>query len=216
MHLKHLSLMDGAERFGKLDKLSSLTFLEFEWSIPPYLPSSLTHLTVWTEVPLPNYFADCLPTSLTFLELYARTFNDPVDNLPHSLTHLCLPYKFNQPIDHLPSTLTNLKFLCGSISLDAFNQFVDNLPANLTHLTFGNRFNQHVDHLPTSLTHLIFGSQFNQPVDHLPSSLTHLTLGKAFQHPIDFLPQSLSHLGLDVNYAHPMSHLPVFICIERV
>ena len=65
-----------------------------------------------------------------------------------------LPYfycKFNQQVDNLPNTLTHLTFGTN------FNQQVDNLPNTLTHLTFGGYFDQQVDNLPNSLTHLTFG-----------------------------------------------------------
>jgi hypothetical protein len=62
-------------------------------------------------------------------------------------------YSFNQPVDNLPKTITHLTF--GS----KFNQLVNNLPKSLKYLTFGYDFNQPVDKLPENLTHLTFGRQ---------------------------------------------------------
>ena len=80
-------------------------------------------------------------------------FNQPVNNLPDSITHLTFGRHFNQPVNYLPNSIT--------------------------HLTFGCEFNQSVGHqgcedincprnLPNSITHLTFGISFNRPVDNLP------------------------------------------------
>ena len=51
-----------------------------------------------------------LPTSLTSLSFsYSSSFNQPIDQLPKTLTSLILGWKFNQPIDQLPKTLTILQ-----------------------------------------------------------------------------------------------------------
>jgi hypothetical protein len=142
-------------------------------------------------------------------------FNQPVNNLPETLTHLtfgrqtpvrlahpkimnihnCLRcHNFNQSVDNLPNSLTHLTFG------NSFNQPVDNLPETLTHLTFGYNFNQSVDNLPNSLTHLTFGARFNQQVDNLPNTLTHLTFGHDFNQQVDNLPKNLTHLTFCGNY----------------
>ena len=59
--------------------------------------------------------------------------------------------KFNQLIDNLPPSITHLTF--GT----CFNQLIDNLPSSITHLTFGHCFNQLVDNLPSTINHLTFG-----------------------------------------------------------
>ena len=102
-------------------------------------------------------------------------FNKKLENLPLDTEIIIFEqdYKkeknshFDQKVDNLPNTLTHLTFGWG------FNQLVDNLPENLTHLTFREDFNQKVDNLPLSLTHLTFGFNFNQNVDNLPSNITH-------------------------------------------
>lgn len=40
----------------------------------------------------------------------SRKFNQPVDNLPNSLTHLTLSDSFNQPVNLLPPNITHLNF----------------------------------------------------------------------------------------------------------
>jgi hypothetical protein len=101
---------------------------------------------------------------------FSDDFNQPVDNLPLSLTHLTFGFNFNQSVDKLPLSLTHLYFGCW------FNQPVDNLPTNLTYLFFSDDFNQPVDNLPLSLTHLTFGFNFNQSVDNLPENIIVLKL----------------------------------------
>ena len=62
---------------------------------------------------------------------------------------------FNQPVDNLQYTITHLNFGY------KFNNLVNNLPISITHLTFGNYFNQLVDDLPSSIIHLTFNNNTN-------------------------------------------------------
>ncbi len=103
--------------------------------------------------------------------IFRENFNQPVDKLPDSITHLTFTWEFNQPVDQLPNSLT--------------------------HLTFGCYFNQPVDKLPNSITHLIFRENFNQPVDKLPSSVTHLMLGWSFDQSLKNLPSNIYYLGFE-------------------
>jgi hypothetical protein len=119
-------------------------------------------------------------------------FNEKVDNLPLSLTHLTFGYSFNKPVDNLPKKLTHLTF---GVS---FNKSVDYLPKKLTHLTFGWYFNQKVDNLPKKLTHLTFGECFNQKVDNLPESLISINFGWKFKN-IFSIPKNVKSLSLACN-----------------
>ena len=96
--------------------------------------------------------------------------------------------KFNQPVNTLPPSITHLTF--GK----SFNRTVSNLSTFITHLTFGSFFNQSVDNLPSrsSITHLTFGFYFNHTVSKLPPKLTHLTFGVSFNHPVSHLPLTLT------------------------
>jgi hypothetical protein len=149
-----------------------------------------------------------LPKTLTHLT-FGFCFNKSADNLPQNLTHLTFGFCFNKPVDNLPKKLTHLTFDCD------FNQQVDNLPETLTHLTFGFRFNQPVDNLPKNLIQLFFntsynqfGNCFNQPVDNLPNTLTHLTFGSSFNQSVDKLPETLTHLTFDNSFRHSAFNLP--------
>ncbi len=75
---------------------------------------------------------------------------------------------FNQPIDSLPTSITHIEF--GS----DFNQPIHNLPHSITHLTLGPSFNQQ-QVLPPSLTHLslIVGSFFSPTFYRLTKPATH-------------------------------------------
>ena len=115
-------------------------------------------------------------------------FNQIVNELPNSITHLTFGHKFNQVVNNLPNSLTHLTFGI------YFNQVVDNLPNSLTHLSFGPCFNQKVDNLPNSLTHLTFGELFDQKIYNLPNSLTHLNFGELFDQKIYNLPNSLTNI----------------------
>ena len=115
--------------------------------------------------------------------------------------------KFNQKINNLPTSLTHLRF--GFY----FNQKVNNLPQNLTHLTFGNRFNQEVNNLPQNLRYLTFGYYFNQFVDYLPSNIVEITFCYEFNQKIENLPISIQKIIFSTHsdYNIELNCLPNFL-----
>ncbi len=80
---------------------------------------------------------------------FDHSFNNELDeNIIKEISkykHLTLGDDFNQPIDNLPNSITHLTF--GSY----FNQSVDNLPNSITNLKLGISFNQLVKKLPNSI-----------------------------------------------------------------
>lgn len=128
-------------------------------------PTSVKHLTL-------NYY---IPT-------YSPTLDQCLELFP-SVTYLRLRGTFNQPVDNLPSTLTHLVFG------EEFCQPVQRLPSSITHIEFGSRFNMTIDHLPRGLKFLYFyWGNFNQPVNNLPLSLQFLALqGKFDQTVVNYL-----------------------------
>ena len=64
-------------------------------------------------------------------------FSDYALNVYYDKSHF-IKSLFNQEINNLPNSLTHLTF--GSY----FNQKINNLPNSLTHLTFGYNFNKKV------------------------------------------------------------------------
>ena len=60
-----------------------------------------------------NYVSKIMPT--------LDCFNQPINNLPDTITHLTLTWDFNQSIDYLPDTITHLTLY------DSFNQLIDHL-----------------------------------------------------------------------------------------
>ncbi len=70
-----------------------------------HLPESLSHLSFTGlreggEIRTKTYFLLFVPDCI---------MQFPLDNLPPSLTYLCLEdCRFNMPLDHLPDTLTDL------------------------------------------------------------------------------------------------------------
>ena len=141
-----------------------------------------------------------LPNSLTHLT-FGNNFNQEVNNLPNSITHLTFGRSFNQDVNNLPNSITHLIFGWN------FNQEVNNLSNSITHLTFGYHFNQEVNNLPNSITHLIFGVCFNQEVNNLPNSLTHLIFGSNFNQKVD-LSFNIKYLKLNCNNLYLIDYLP--------
>ena len=162
------------------------------------LPNSITNL-IFEESSYFNQSVDYLPNSITHLE-FGEKFNQSVDNLPNSITNLIFGNNFNQPVDHLPNSITHLTFG------EDFNQPVGHLPNSITDLTFGDLFNQQVGHLPNSIISLTFGGLFNQSVDHLPNSIIHLYFHYLFDQKINKLPSSLQYLTIGTFYTY-RSHL---------
>ncbi|GAM25588.1 hypothetical protein SAMD00019534_087630 [Acytostelium subglobosum LB1] len=137
-------------------------------------------------------------------------FNQPLTNLPNTLTHLETGYKFNQPIGPgtLPQSLTSLKL---GVS---FNKPIGPgvLPESLKHLALSISFNQPVQPgiFPDKLQVLEFRSDFNQQIDKgmLPKSLRKLSFDHWFnkQLKIGVLPEGLEELVLGWKYIHRLEH----------
>jgi len=193
-----------------LDHLpSSLKRLEINrpYNLPlKRLPSSLSSLCIASSTfdqPL-----DQLPESLTEMDLLvAWLFNQPLDQLPHRLQVLKISEAFNHPLDKLPPSLSYLEFC----SFSHFNKSLNRLPLSLRTLILPDRFNQALDHLPPSFQTLqfSFGSVFNQPLDRLPDSLSCLRLGHNFNQPFSRLPRGLTHLQLGDGFNYPLFLYPV-------
>lgn len=178
-----------------------LTFgKRFEQSLKNSLPSSLTHLSFLGRY---RISINHLPPKLLHLDigLYSLKGIKISRNYPPSLVFLSLG--LNQPLDDLPTTLTHLHLYCN------FNKPISNLPPKLTLLTIDGRFNQPINPLLPGLTHLCFcyDSQFNQPLINLPSTLIRLTFGTGFNQPIDCLPP-VSYLKLGRNFNQNLDSLP--------
>ena len=123
---------------------------------------------------------------------------DLLDSLINNNYYHCKfrPSIFNQPVNNLPCSITNLTF--GT----SFNQLVEMLPNSIIKLTFGNNFNQQVDNLPNSIISLTFGYRFNQSVDNLPCSITNLTFSRCFTKKINNLPKLLKKIECPRTYLY--------------
>lgn len=130
------------------------------------IPSTVTQLTFACTTHYYNWLVVPNLTQLIFED--DSEFDDSVDNLPKSLTHLRFGKKFSRrSVDHLPDSLTHLEFG------EAFNQPVDNLPAGLISVKFGKKFAQSIDSLPHGLKSLKLCNKYRQLITSLPSSLQH-------------------------------------------
>eukprot|EP01113_Clastostelium_recurvatum_P044397 TRINITY_DN7494_c0_g1_i1.p1 TRINITY_DN7494_c0_g1~~TRINITY_DN7494_c0_g1_i1.p1 ORF type:complete len:440 (+),score=55.31 TRINITY_DN7494_c0_g1_i1:182-1321(+) len=142
---------------------------------------------------------------------FAVSFDQQIDRLPSSLTHLGIGALYNQPLhDDVLSALPSLTHLTFRKLCNYNYPLPLHLPTTLTHLTLGSNFNQNIDSLSLcpSLTHIIFGYSFNQPVDNLPASLTNLMFDNSFNQPVNRLPSSLTFLILGFSFNRPITHLP--------
>ena len=103
---------------------------------------------------------------------FGKMFNQPIDNLPNSITHIKFVWDsaFNQPLDNLPMSLKSLVFNGKS----KFNYPLDNLPEFLEHLETGSSFNHPIDNLPSSLITIKFGNNLNQSVNNIPRTVKNI------------------------------------------
>ena len=104
--------------------------------------------------------------------------------------------KFNHPVNELPHSITHLTFGF------SFNLSVDNLVHGITHLTFGKHFNQLVDNLPSSITHLTFDFDFNQSLNNLPPDLEFITLSIKYDLQILNIPPRLQVINCFNKYKY--------------
>jgi hypothetical protein len=116
-------------------------------------------------------------------------------------THLTLGYNFDQPLDNLPPTLTHL-------TTERNFKHVDKISPILSHgisgyhckntFTINEPATYFIQNLPPKLTHLTTTAEFNEPVDKLPHTLTSQLGMNSTNLLINFHPHSLtSQLGMN-------------------
>ena len=197
-----VTLLEFGHEFNQeMDNLSpTITILRlgtyFHSTITLFL-SPLTHLALSYHY---NINFPSLSSSLIQLEGTVKSLPD--------ISHLT---KLNEPVNNLPSSITQL-------TLGArFNQRVDHLPSSLTRLTFKGNFNQPVNHLPPS-HHITFRYSFDQPclplsstlLLEIPTILQSLHVVHGLQSTLLLTPSSTSLLHLPPPPPSPTSlpHLP--------
>ena len=108
---------------------------------------------------------------------FGNNFNQPLENLPHSLVDITLGDSFNMP---LPDNFNLLK--------------------NIHTVNFGNNFNQPLNILPENIRTIILGDSFNQNVDFMNlNKLTYVEFGKNFFSSFK-LPASTKYIKVNSRY----------------
>jgi hypothetical protein len=85
---------------------------------------------------------------------FENKFNSRIDWLPEGITDLHLGTEFNQPIDNLPHTIKRICIMpYNNIDYTKFNQTIDNLPVGLEELSIvlNKSFDKPLDNLPSGL-----------------------------------------------------------------
>lgn len=237
--LTHLTFGDNFNRpLGPGVLPTNLTHLTFgqDFNRPlDKLPDRLTHLTFHPFGDFCYPLEGILPPDLTELNL-GRKFNHAL-KLPHKLTRVHYGLYFNQPLGELPDSLTHLtvddRFAREYNGGSRFNQpLVGSLPRNLTQLKLGKHFNQPLTLHDSNITELQVGHAFDQPLvvvadtkgttkgqrdegvkgqrgSTLPRNLTKLIFGtdSVFNHPLEvgMLPKTLTHLKFGTSYNCPLN-----------
>jgi len=118
--------------------------------------------------------------------------------------------KFNQEVNNLPNSITHLTFNY------QFNQEVNNLPNSITHLTFGRHFNKKID-IPFTIKYLKLYCNNSYIIDYLPDNIEELELGDYFNLELNNLLTSIKKITFDKynQYKHELNCLPKFLeCLQ--
>ena len=165
-------------------------------------------------------YNNCLVLPSTLIKLVINTnelkiekgFNQPIDELPESLTDLDFSsnYVYDQPLKKYGLPLLLKKICFGNLFNSSIKKNI--LPPTLVKIDFGSLFNKPLKQgiLPQSLEKLIFGWHYNQEILQgvLPKSLIKLDLGHDFDHDLkDILPTSLRKLTISGCYSHSVNYL---------
>jgi len=165
------------------------------------LPDSITELSLCCS--FNQYICRSnLPKSLKILNIYSKKFNQLLNDLPNTITHLTLGYEFNQSLINLPESLIYLNLReCNNLDIIEF----DKLPSNLIKLILPECFDGPIDNLPSKLEYIEFGIWFNHSIDNLPNSITHIELSSlSFDKKIPDFPK-LKKLRLNNCYDLPLN-----------
>lgn len=103
---------------------------------------------------------------------------------PKGVTRVIFPESFNQPIDNLPNSVTYLEVG------DDFDSHII-FPKNLKHFVVGHNYNYPIDGLPNGVKKLEFGFYFNQPLDNIPPTVEEVVVGNRFTQPVNNIPPSV-------------------------
>jgi hypothetical protein len=174
----------------KLPDLTHLSLSNYFNGKLPKLPDTLTHLFLGNQYDQPiNWIGG---TNLLNLE-FGNKFNQPVDNLSQykKLSKLVFFWVFNQPINNLPDSITCL------VLSEHFNQPIYKLPKNLENLYLGNKFSHGLHNFPENLKrittrykwlhkhkipecvekiYILFDIFDNVPIDNLPLNITQIII----------------------------------------
>jgi hypothetical protein len=116
---------------------------------------------------------------------FENKFNSRIDWLPEGITDLHLGTEFNQPIDNLPHTIKRICIMpYNNIDYTKFNQTIDNLPVGLEELSIvlNKSFDKPLDNLPSGLKKICLHlHKYLYPINNLPNTIEEINI-KQFNH----------------------------------
>jgi hypothetical protein len=129
------------------------------------LPTTLTHIQFEAKIDISHLWFTNLPDHVTHLSL-PDNYDHPT-TFPKCLTHLELGRCYNQPLDNLPLSLSHLSIGCFRSSGSVYCHTLDNLPDSITHLFIHvPDFTHTIHRFPNSLLHLAVYSSVIFPYHH--------------------------------------------------
>lgn len=179
------------------------------------LPLSIVNLKYYQD---DNIFVNNLSSNLQVLKFNGSSFNNNLNNLPHSLKYLYTGYYFHKELENLPPNLKALEHG------DYFDKKIKNLPQNLVKLDTGRCCKLINKNFPKTLTCIQFGlllniknfnyfnilpglvkyvysycdyAYFNS--NNLPKSVLHLVYGKTYCSNLNNLSSKLEYLNVETN-----------------
>ncbi|GAM24861.1 hypothetical protein SAMD00019534_080360 [Acytostelium subglobosum LB1] len=210
---------------GLPESLGTLT-INANWHhriTPGMLPPNLTELHLVSGYPQ-SILKDALPSKLACIDM-GRSFNQPIDNLPPSVTELYLGHNYDLPLHYLPvqslyhygkasffpgQSFPTITSMCLCQDLNTILSITESMFPNLDSLIL---FDLEVDDwdsldlstMPSSLR--LLDIQAHGPISSLPKGLKHLNThcySGMFDKIDVLLPPSLEFLHLH-SYQHPIS-----------
>jgi len=103
-----------------------------------------------------------------------NNFNQPVNFIPHEVTHIKFGINFDQELNNLPPSLKYLEFShFNTVKYNKFNKNLDNLPYGLETLkiVLNSNFNQLLVNLPPTIKNLYIYSKVLKNVATIINSL---------------------------------------------
>jgi hypothetical protein len=134
-----------------------------------------------------------LPSSIRYLH-YSLHFSIPIF-FPKNLEQLILPDNYNEIVDNLPDTITHLHL--GNI----FDKKITKLPNCLKYIIFSNNYNNDIlclNSIKHTLQYVELGLNYNLLIHNVFTNILELVVNINYTHHYNYLPKQLKRLSVNL------------------